>query len=377
MSQIVAKSSRQPCSLHLRAVDEYDHLVVQAVGLGKKIWTTAKLESVLGRCLDAPPVSSYRPLAIQSVPQLQTISNQRVLSRLLQSERLHGTSERDPSQKRHDFRYFSRSTYFLLVEDMRQELATIAAQEYPIPKVREGAPPPKVPWPVLHCHPKSRSPFVAFDEKEKRRWEKTQQAEIEKEDEREQRRIRKIQMEAMLRKAEANQHANRVGDLRRSVSMNNLRRRSTNPDDAEFLDGGFIDLDADFDSANASGYLASGVGGYMAASGNSVGITSTTGTTSTATTSFRTLQLPAALQGRIQQQVVTSRKFSAVSMDKGQGRKSFMMGPPAEIPARPSMLRKSRSTNTLRLPKRQEGSKPGYCESCRVKFDDFKFVSVL
>ncbi|KAG6369670.1 DBF zinc finger-domain-containing protein [Boletus reticuloceps] len=49
------------------------------------------------------------------------------------------------------------------------------------------------------------------------------------------------------------------------------------------------------------------------------------------------------------------------------------MGPPDDIPNRPNaLLRKSRSTNTLRLPKRDEGSKPGYCESCRVKFDDFE-----
>jgi len=45
------------------------------------------------------------------------------------------------------------------------------------------------------------------------------------------------------------------------------------------------------------------------------------------------------------------------------------MGPPEKLP-QPG-LRKSKSTNTLRLPKRDEGSKPGYCESCRVKFDDF------
>jgi regulatory subunit for Cdc7p protein kinase len=29
----------------------------------------------------------------------------------------------------------------------------------------------------------------------------------------------------------------------------------------------------------------------------------------------------------------------------------------------------------MRLPKRDEGTKPGYCESCRVKFEDFQQVS--
>jgi len=131
--------------------------------------------------------------------------------------------------------------------------------------------------------------------------------------------------------------------------------------------------------------LASGTGGYMAASGNSVGITSTTGTTSTAGALFRNLKLPAALQERIQSQVVTSRKFPSAGTGAGaagdkereqekadQGKKGTM-GPPVGIPERPNgLLRKSRSTNTLRLPKREEGCKPGYCESCRAKFEDFK-----
>jgi regulatory subunit for Cdc7p protein kinase len=185
-----------------------------------------------------------------------------------------------------------------------------------------------------------------------------------------------MRREEERRKEQVRMHVKKTGDLRRSVSMSNLHRRATNPDTGS---RGFVDPDADGDyqdSANASGYLAStGTGGaYMAASGNSVGITSTTGTTSTAGCSGRAIQLPASLRGRIKQQVVTSRKFPAA--DKAQGKRTAgTMGPPTGIPDRPNLLRKSRSTNTLRLPKRQEGSKPGYCESCRTKFDNFKTVS--
>jgi len=142
--------------------------------------------------------------------------------------------------------------------------------------------------------------------------------------------------------------------------MNNLHRRGILP---EVIPDGDPDH---LESANASGYLASG--GYIAASGNSVGITSTTGTTSTTTDgSLTKLQLPPGLRGRLQQEVVTSRRFAGSGKSKEKGD----MGPPAEIPDRRG-LRKSRSTNTLRLPKRDEGSKPGYCESCRVRFEDFK-----
>jgi regulatory subunit for Cdc7p protein kinase len=300
------------------------------------------------------------------------MNSQRVLTRLLQSERVHGTLERDPSQKRHDFRYFSRASCFVLVEDMRQELATISVHEYPAAKGREGS--TKEPWPVLHCHPFARGPFIAYDERERKRWDKTQKADADQKEERKEHRNKIRQTEALKRHARGNIQTK---DLRRSMSMNNLRRRATfpatHPHEDPLLD---LNRDDDFrDSTNPSGYLASGVGGgYMAASGNSVGITSTTGTTSTAGYALRNVQLPAALSGRMKQEVVTSRKFPLAAT--GKEHKVALMGPPTVVPERQPMLKKSRSTNTLKLPKREEGSKPGYCESCRVKFDDFSNVCV-
>ncbi|KAH7922365.1 hypothetical protein BV22DRAFT_1106658 [Leucogyrophana mollusca] len=341
-------------------------LIQQALSLNMKIWSTAKLDNVLERCdVLAPTASSSRQPKSQGVPL--PASNQRSLTRLLASERLHGTTtERDPTQKRHDYRYFSKSSCFVLVEDIRQELATIHALEYPLKRGRDGK--DHGAWPVLYCHPKARGPFVEFDEKERRRWEKSQRADADKEEER----MQKVARE-LSRKSQAQMNSRKAGDLRRSVSMNNLHRQAMHAGMDEL-----VDLDADFgdaqDSAHASGYLAStGTGAYIAASGNSVGITSTTGTTSNAGNVFRTLDLPASLRGRIQQQVVTSRKVSSATAIKDQGsRKAGTMGPPVGIPERPNgLLRKSRSTNTLRLPKRDEGSKPGYCESCKIKFEDF------
>lgn len=314
-----------------------------------KIWSIAKLQSVLERCIDNPPApSAVAPPA----------PAQRSLSRLLQAERINGTSERDPTQKRHDYKYFNRGTYFMMVEDLRSQLATVAVQEYIIPKGRDAAN-ARVPWPVLHCHPHARGPFLPFDEKEKKRWEKTQRLEQQQAGEREEKEQDKaMRVEAMKRKAEARLLVcNQTGDLRRSASMNNMHRRVK-------LEEQLIDLDGDVaDSTNASGYLPRG---YVAASGNSVGITSTTGTTSTAGLSFRTATLPPSLRGR--PEVITSRKFPTAQA------KNVEMGPPSAVPERRPTLKKSRSTNTMRLPKRDEGSKPGYCECCRMKFDDFTAV---
>ncbi|KAF8444509.1 Dfp1/Him1, central region-domain-containing protein [Boletus edulis BED1] len=340
------------------------NIIEKAQAFDMKIWNTVKLDSILERCGVLAPKITKHPPGVQSTSTATT--NQRNLTRLLASERLHGTTERDPTQKRHDFRYFSKSSYFVLVEDAKQELATLHALEYPIDKGRDGK--ERGAWPVLFCHPHSRGPFIEFDEKERRRWEKCRRAEEDKETERQRRAARELRRK---KQAQAQLIAHKTGDLRRSVSMNNLHRQAANAGVEDFAD-----LDADFPdtqaSANASGYLAS-TSAYIAASGNSVGITSTTGTTSTGG-ALRALELPANLRGRLQQQVVTSRKVSTLVTGKDDSsRQPGGMGPPDDIPNRPNaLLRKSRSTNTLRLPKRDEGSKPGYCESCRVKFDDFE-----
>ncbi|KIY50186.1 hypothetical protein FISHEDRAFT_7828, partial [Fistulina hepatica ATCC 64428] len=333
--------------IKLAGATELD-LVSKAIEFGQKVWSATKLQSVLERCLDQP-----RGSATTSTRQ------ERDLSTLLKAEKIHGTSERDPTSKRHDFHYFSRGSHFILLEDMQGELATIIAHEYP--RQKEGE---KAPWPVLYCHPHSRNPFIEFDEKEERRYRKTQKQERVDEDAREFETERILRAREFVRqRAEASLHVTRVvGDLRRTVSLNNLRRREEEQEQAQEQ---YVDLDAD-DSANASGYLVSGAGPvYIAASGNSVGITSTTGTTSMGLVVRHSLQLPPSLRGRIDQQVVMSKKAGKELAKQGD------MGPPPDIPNRRPILRKSKSTNTIRLGKRDEGAKPGYCESCRVKFADF------
>jgi regulatory subunit for Cdc7p protein kinase len=246
------------------------------------------------------------------------------------------------------------------------DLETVDDNEGPA-KVFQYMPPRKgsnkTPWPVLHCHPQSRGPFIPFDEREKKRWEKAQM--IEKED-KEEAQERELQEQILLKERISRQRERRNNkgglDLRRSVSMNNLRRESL---DAENTNECYLELD----SACASGYLASGNGGYVAASGNSVSITSTTGTTSTTGHNFNS-NLPAKLRAFADHQVPTSRKTG--------GRRDSIkgdMGPPA-LPEGRVGIRRAKSTNNLKLPKREEGSKPGYCESCRVKFDDFKQVLI-
>lgn len=349
-------------------------LVTKAVEYNMRIWNAAKLDSVLNRCLTDTAVRTP-PAPRHTGP---SAGSQRSLSRLLQTERIHGTTERDPTQRRHDWHYFSRGSVFVLVEDINQELATIATHEYPVVKDKNA----RKPWPVLHCHPLARNPFGPFDEKEQRRYEKQQKAEREGELERAQLKKEKV-LQTFKRKQEATQTLKAAGkanaggsNLRKSLSVHNLQRRLSHPVAGQH--GGLcVDLDGDEDdveSANASGYNPSGAGmNYIAASGNSVGITSNTGTTSTSGRFQRNLNGTSTFPDKLGRHVVTSLKFSGKEKVE-TGPANSQMGPPSKVP----LLRKSKSTNTMKLPKREEGAKPGYCESCRAKFDDFatvRFVS--
>ncbi|EJD03451.1 uncharacterized protein FOMMEDRAFT_141037 [Fomitiporia mediterranea MF3/22] len=332
----------------------YETLVRKAKQFGMKIWSTPKLNSVLERC----SVPASEKTAAPGVS--------RSLTSLLETEKRFGTTtERDPTQKRHDFHYFSKGSYFVLVEDMRQELATIAALEYPVTRTSDGK--EKGSWPVPYCDPRARGPFIEYNEKEERRRERQDRLERERE---EQRAVeaKKLKMRQLQRKQ---------NDLRRSVSMSNLHRNLHEETYEAYPPVG--DNGASGFNSVVSGDPAS----YIAASGNSVSIASTYGTTSTmgvgssTRNNLTTTALPLSLRGRLHNQVVTSRrvtdKESVHSASVSKASASSAMMPPPEVPVRrTTLLRKCKSTSTLRLDKRDEKSKPGYCESCRQKFEDFK-----
>lgn len=303
--------------------------------------------------------------------------NAPALEALLKAEKLTGTTERDPTQKRHDYVYFEKSSYFVLVEDLKQELATITAIQYP-GKSRDGK--EKTLYPVLFNDPRSRGPFVPYDEREERKREKQEQAEKDRHDDQQKRKQRLLEYSREKRKqAEAEAEAQRHNELRRSQSLTNLRRRATY--NGRGTNASLADLDGEYggehdipESAAASGYLASHA--YTAASGNSVSITSATGTTSTSGLPLRhSAALPRGLLDRLAHEVVTSTRVSSQPPRSRKDSISTNMGPPP-LPDKQRMLRKCRSTNTMRLPKRDEASKPGYCESCRQKFQDFNEVRV-
>ncbi len=68
------------------------------------------------------------------------------LRTLLEDERLHGTRERDSTARRADYYYFAPGNCYLLVEDATGEHRPIMVKEYERPRQKDEAPG----WPVLH-----------------------------------------------------------------------------------------------------------------------------------------------------------------------------------------------------------------------------------
>ncbi|CAE6431940.1 unnamed protein product [Rhizoctonia solani] len=273
-------------------------LLAKAIAYGIKIWETTKLTNILESI-------THQSRASRSA----TPSTQPTLEHLLATERIHGTHERDPTARRPDYTYFPRNSYVLLVEDLTGVHATVATRDFG-PKPVGGAKPA---WPVCYAHPDARGPFEAPkpDRKERGR--------------------------------ERERDPTVVSQLRRTASMSQLRgkRRTTMGDELEPEQE--VEEDPDPDRPD-----------YVAASGNSVAITSNVAsTTSTAVTGPTIPRLRSTL------------RFQALA--KGAGGAGTSAMPP------PRAIRKAKSTNTLavRLPPREEKKKPGYCENCRARFEDF------
>ncbi|KLO07880.1 hypothetical protein SCHPADRAFT_629525 [Schizopora paradoxa] len=129
---------------------DVDARVRKALELGLKIWDTKKLDSVLTRC-GFPSQSQLYPVVDGT------------LANLRESERrLHGTPlEHNWIQRLPNFRYFSKNSRFVLIEDMNQKYAPIAAKEYTITKRRADSE-ELGSWPVPYCHPLSCCPFIPY-----------------------------------------------------------------------------------------------------------------------------------------------------------------------------------------------------------------------
>ena len=244
--------------------------------------------------------------------------------------------ERDPHERRHDYTYFKKGSYFLLIEDITAEHQPIGRMEFKPPR-----PGMEVEWPVLHLDPRMRNPFQAYNSKTA---EKERIFAEREENNKSQRAVSIRQFRVLKRRDE----------LRRTASLNNLRAAT-----------GLEDLHADTtttttNAQESSFVFATDTGGERMASGYLVSGNSTT--------------LPATTTSHYSISTSLSRLTGSGAMLPNGMRHA---GPQVTMDRRAGGLRRVKSAVNLRGPVRkiEKEKKSGYCECCRISFEDYYEVS--
>lgn len=301
----------------------------------------------------------------------------------MRQEALTGvTYERDPTVLREDFHYFPEDSFYVLVEDASGEHKTIAAKEYAAPKDDDD---PE--WPVLwggadgksafyKCKgqeidppPQPKIPRRPSVSRQRGRVDNCTPATVAKVDQ-------ALGAVGSLKAKGAAIQANAGGalggpglSLRRSVSLNQLHKRflaekdkNVQPD-TKFVAPG--DLTKSLKNATPNTQKESarrqnhdGGASFLGASGNSISITSN----------------------------IASMTSAAPLPPKGTS--AGLVDPRLRrLVDRPGLIKRSLSVDaglrdkewqdrqkTLKKKEREREKKSGYCENCRLKFDDFKEV---
>ncbi|EST10007.1 Zinc finger, DBF-type [Kalmanozyma brasiliensis GHG001] len=367
-------SERNP--LQERPARQYgpNDLLIKAQGFGIKVWQFEKLQNILMRLMKVSP------------RDLEASTNvKQDLSQMLEKEKVFGSTERDPAAARSTWHYFEKSACYVLVEDATLEYRPIMCTEFQYTREdrAQRIPPP---WPMVYGQTPGRCPFTYYPPKRS----------VPKEEEGEGPSAPRLSAQL---------------SLRRAVSLNNMARSNLGP--------AFRPHVPPIRTANDTRQQD-----YPMASGNSVSITSniasTTSNIFTDQQNGATVGLPqnrrvAELNRRVHTSnapirpprmlhaspasVLAGSAASGVGIRRDGGSPlpgSPLPGSPAAqrgdaeqgasvrrmlgledkerrvdttIPGAGSGLQRSVSTSAVNKP--ASAKKPGYCENCRAKYEDF------
>ncbi|KAJ9476790.1 DDK kinase regulatory subunit DBF4 [Pseudozyma hubeiensis] len=361
-------SERNP--LQERPARQYgpNDILVKAQGFGIKVWQFEKLRNVLMRLMKISPRDLNTPA-----------TTKQDLSQMLEKEKVMGTFERDPATARSSWYYFEKSAQFILVEDATLEHRPIMCTEFQYTREdRVKCLPP--PWPMVHGQTPGRCPFTYYPPKE----------------------------DAPKKQGAEGQSAPRLSaqqSLRRAVSLNNMVRSNIGP--------AFRPQVAQIRTNDTRQQE------YPMASGNSVSITSNIASTTSniftdqqngATVGLpqnrrvaelnRRMHTPNALVRPTRTLNASPASVMAGSAASGLGVRREGGSPMAGSPAaqrsnaeQGATVRRmlgledkdrrtelgvggaggglQRSVSASAVSRPASAKKPGYCENCRVKYEDF------
>lgn len=353
-------------------------VLVRAREMGKKIWTLEKLQKILDMVLETDP---YKSAVLNHGRSASHGGKESNLLQLLQNERVHGPSDRDPTVVTKELHYFKGP--YIYVYDIEEKTKPVMVREYnKVADKKDGD------WPQFRVASQGRCPFVEdFDDKEARAHTQAKE-------------------KAVKTAAPAPQAAvlKPVTGKRTLVEMEDGQNRGAPRARDDALDRGKVSnaLALDFRAPNQNAFMSRAKSGRIlagepVASGlqqsnitsaiRSQMISSTSGVLGAKAGTSREIH---GLQRKVLQKASTpalsqdlsSRQVPEMSHDSNGFLRSASLSRATsrkleavdeDEPVKPKEKLRRTVSVPIALTKKRE-KKPGYCENCQDKFDDFDDV---
>jgi len=370
----------------------------RARDMGKKIWSLEKLQKVLDMLLEPDP---YRSAALGYGSRSGNVSNvtstsriaedSALLQHLLHKERVSGPSDRDPTVARGELNYFKGP--YIYIYDIEEKQKPIMVREYAkVADKKDGD------WPQFRASGTGRCPFVEDTDAVERKAEKQRAKDaaakaaaaaqsVPKLDPPEVPPPKPVTGKRTLAEMEDGQNRRPApASLRPTESFDTAKVSNPPVFDFQQPQNAFTSR-AKAGRLFAGEPVASGVqpSGVTSAIRSQM-ISSATGTLgSKAGTSkaIHGLQRTVLQKSASTSQDPSSRRMAETSMDHPSFNRSASVGQPSrrklDTVGESRAGRGESHKRTMSVPvqsaKQRRDPKPGYCENCQDKFDDFDEVS--
>lgn len=133
-------------------------VLYRAREMGKKIWSLDKMQKILDMVMEPDPYKSallgqgHRTGTLQARETSKAVEQPNLLQ-LLQNERVHGPSDRDPTVTTAELNYFKGP--YIYIYDIEEKMKPIMVREYPkVSDKKSGE------WPQFRVASQGRCPFV-------------------------------------------------------------------------------------------------------------------------------------------------------------------------------------------------------------------------
>jgi regulatory subunit for Cdc7p protein kinase len=367
----------------------------RARDMGKKIWSLDKLQKVLDMLLEPNP---YRSAALgygsrsgsaaNSVGTSRVAEDPALLQHLLDKERVTGPSDRDPTVASKELVYFKGP--YIYIYDIEEKQKPIMVREYAKVTSRTDGD-----WPQFRTSGSGRCPFIEDAEAAERRMERNRIR--EEEEKAAQKAIPRFQApEAPAPKPVIGKRTLAERDDGQNRAPRPAHQRTDSFDSAKILVPPSIDFQPQnaFTSRAKAGRLFAGepVASGVQRSGVTSAIRSQMISSATGVLGAKagTSKAVHGLQRKVLQrpgstsQDLSSRRMAEMSMDHPSFTRSASTGRVSQQQTeadetRPGREEKHKRTTSVPVAPKQKkrDAKPGYCENCQDKFDDFDDVSAL